>query len=189
MAAMAALLMLALGALSEALQGRIEDNRSAKRLAALHAVLGDGACDDDLLASEEGFDSTFAAGVRILRRWHATCEGVDRERGIATVIEARASNGYSGPIEMLIGIDAAHRITAVRVTKHAETPGLGDQIDSARSDWIDQFEGQSLASGGNQWRIARDGGRFDKISGATVTSRTMVQTLALVGQWHIANPP
>ena len=60
---------------------------------------------------------------------------------------------------------------AVRVTQHKETPGIGDGIDHRVSDWIFQFEQQSLAR--TEWAL-KPAGDFDALSGATITSRAMV---------------
>jgi electron transport complex protein RnfG len=61
------------------------------------------------------------------------------------------------------------------VLSHRETPGLGDDIEAARSNWIDGFLGKSLqnpSAGG--WRVRRDGGEFDQFTGATITPRAVV---------------
>jgi len=64
------------------------------------------------------------------------------------------------------------------VLSHAETPGLGDRIEVEKDDWILKFDGLSL---GNpplmEWKVRKDGGRFDAFSGATITPRAVVQTI------------
>jgi electron transport complex protein RnfE len=47
---------------------------------------------------------------------------------------------------VLVGIDRAGVLLGARVLKHAETPGLGDKIDLAKSPWILSFNGLSLAT-------------------------------------------
>jgi len=94
---------------------------------------------------------------------------------IAAVITVIAPNGYSGQIKLLVGINTNNAITGVRVVKHKETPGLGDGIEKQRSDWIDIFLGKSLRNpkkGG--WKVKRDGGEFDQLTGATITPRAIV---------------
>jgi len=94
---------------------------------------------------------------------------------IAAVITVIAPNGYSGQIKLLVGINTNNVITGVRVVKHKETPGLGDGIEKQRSDWIDIFLGKSLHNpkvGG--WKVKRDGGEFDQLTGATITPRAIV---------------
>lgn len=83
--------------------------------------------------------------------------------------------GYSGAIRVLMGIDPAGRILGVRVLSHTETPGLGDKIERAKSDWVEDFAGRSLTDPApEQWKIQRDGGIFDQFSGASITPRAVV---------------
>ena len=83
--------------------------------------------------------------------------------------------GYGGAIQMLVGVDNEGKLLGVRVLQHAETPGLGDKIEENRSDWIHQFDGTSLMDPGvDQWKVKKDGGHFDQLSGATITPRAVV---------------
>jgi Na+-translocating ferredoxin:NAD+ oxidoreductase subunit G len=104
-----------------------------------------------------------------------------RQQGqpVAVIIAAVAPDGYSGPIELLVGIAPDGRLLGVRVTRHRETPGLGDFIELRRSDWIQQFAGRSLQSPTlARWQVRRDGGDFDQFTGATVTPRAVVTAVA-----------
>ncbi len=95
------------------------------------------------------------------------------------VLSAIAPNGYSGSIHLLVGVDRAGNVLGVRVTRHRETPGLGDDIEADRSDWILGFRGRSLGNPPIElWRVRRDGGIFDQFTGATVTPRAVVQAVA-----------
>ena len=86
--------------------------------------------------------------------------------------------GYSGSIELLVGMTLDQSIKAVRVLQHKETPGLGDDIEKRKSDWIDQFESKSLtATNASNWAIRKDGGTFDQLTGASITSRAMVNRI------------
>ncbi len=97
---------------------------------------------------------------------------------VAALFVVSALNGFSGPIKLLIGIDDRGAITAVRVLKHRETPGLGDFIDSSKSDWIDQFEQKSLSAPDRSlWALQRDGGELDQVTGASITSRAVVKAV------------
>lgn len=83
--------------------------------------------------------------------------------------------GYAGEIKIIMGINADGEILGVRVLSHAETPGLGDKIEEAKSDWIYSFDGLSLTKlSENQWKVKKDGGVFDQFSGATITPRGVV---------------
>lgn len=94
---------------------------------------------------------------------------------VAAALTVIAPNGYSGNIYLLVGIDFNGQITGVRAVKHRETPGLGDAIESQRSNWIESFTKKSLTNPGESgWKVKRDGGDFDQFTGATITPRAVV---------------
>ncbi|WP_250654746.1 electron transport complex subunit RsxG [Alkalimarinus coralli] len=94
---------------------------------------------------------------------------------VAVILPVIAENGYSGPISMIVGVDISGNIKGVRVINHKETPGLGDKIEIKKSDWITQFEGTSLTQPlPKQWKVKKDGGNFDQLTGATITPRAVV---------------
>ena len=89
-----------------------------------------------------------------------------------------APDGYSGAINMIMGVDRDGNILGVRVLSHKETPGLGDKIEVAKSDWILSFVGRSLDNlTPAQWAVKKDGGVFDQFAGATITPRKSVQAI------------
>lgn len=86
--------------------------------------------------------------------------------------------GYGGAIRVLMGIAPDGTLLGVRVLSHTETPGLGDKIEAAKSDWIEGFAGKSLGNPEpSGWKVKRDGGVFDQFSGATITPRAVVGTI------------
>ena len=94
----------------------------------------------------------------------------------ALVLEAIAPDGYSGKIKLLIAIRNDGEITGVRVISHKETPGLGDYIEIAKSNWIKIFDGKSLDNHKEKdWQVKKDGGKFDYMAGATITPRAVVR--------------
>jgi len=91
------------------------------------------------------------------------------------IIPALAPDGYSGDIRMIIGIDVDGRIAGVRVTSHAETPGLGDKVELRKHPWILSLNDRSLGDpASEQWAVKKDGGVFDQFTGATITPRAVV---------------
>lgn len=94
---------------------------------------------------------------------------------VALLLTATAPDGYTGPIRLLVAINADGTLSGVRVLSHRETPGLGDGIEAARSDWVLVFTGRSLADPPPaRWAVRRDGGDFDQFTGATITPRAVV---------------
>lgn len=89
-----------------------------------------------------------------------------------------SGQGYGGEIRLIMGVDADGRILGVRVLSHAETPGLGDKIEVEKSDWIVEFNGLSLGNPPrDEWKVKKDGGRFDAFSGATITPRGVLKAI------------
>jgi electron transport complex protein RnfG len=104
-------------------------------------------------------------------------------------MEATAPEGYGGAIELLVGVNANGEITGVRVVPpHNETPGLGDKIETKKSDWIYSFDGKSLTNPKPEgWAVKKDGGDFDSFTGATITPRAVVDAVYNALAWYQAN--
>jgi electron transport complex protein RnfG len=89
-----------------------------------------------------------------------------------------SGQGYAGEISLIMGVDPGGEILGVRVLSHAETPGLGDKIESAKDDWIFHFDGLSFDKlAEEKWQVKKDGGVFDQFSGATITPRGVVKAI------------
>lgn len=96
----------------------------------------------------------------------------------AVCFKLTAPDGYSGAINMVMGINRDGEILGVRVISHAETPGLGDKIEIAKSNWILDFNDRSQPGLPDaQWAVKKDGGVFDQFAGATITPRAVVKTV------------
>jgi electron transport complex protein RnfG len=77
------------------------------------------------------------------------------------------TRGYSSDIELLVGVDTAYQISGLQVLAQAETPGFGARITEKK--FVDSLLGH--AAGG--LRHKKDGGAYDGITGATITSRAV----------------
>lgn len=98
-----------------------------------------------------------------------------QDKPVAALFAVTARDGFSGLIRILVGVEFDGTITGVRILQHRETPGLGDKIESARSDWIFQFDGRSMGNPAvTGWAIRNDGGEFDQLTGASVTPRAVI---------------
>lgn len=97
---------------------------------------------------------------------------------VAAILTAVAPDGYNGDIKLLVAVRYDGTILGVRVISHLETPGLGDAIDSRKSDWIDGFRGYSLRNPDELgWHVEKDGGIFDQFTGATISPRAVVKAV------------
>lgn len=105
----------------------------------------------------------------------------DNQQLVAAIIPASAPDGYSGAINMIVGVNVDGTIAGVRVLSHTETPGLGDKVELRKSDWILSFNGKSLNNPlAEKWRVTKDGGEFDQFTGATITPRAVVSKVSQV---------
>lgn len=100
------------------------------------------------------------------------------EQPVAVLFVVTARDGFSGAIRILVGVGFDGTVTGVRILQHRETPGLGDKIDSARSDWVFQFDGRSMGDPVvTAWAIKGDGGEFDQLTGASITPRAVIKAI------------
>lgn len=163
----------------------IELSEQTVKLALVAQTLPPGSFDNDLIREAITLPANRQLGLK-----RPGLAYIARKQGVANavVLEAVAPDGYAGEIRLLVGIQADGRIAGVRVTGHKETPGLGDYIEIARSIWINQFDGKSLAQPAEvAWKVRKDGGAFDYVAGATITPRAVVKAVRNALQYFKAN--
>lgn len=175
---LAAVAVLAFGLVAvvhELTRDRIAATERARELARFDQVLGGLPHDNDLLADTVTLrDPELLGSTEAITAYRARFHG----QPVAVVLEPVAPDGYSGAIRLLIAIAPDGTILGVRALSHRETPGLGDFIDTRKSDWMQQFTGRSAGSNAAaRWRVRKDGGDFDQYTGATITSRAVVGTV------------
>lgn len=94
---------------------------------------------------------------------------------VALMLETSTFKGYAGEIKLAVGIFADGKIAGVRVIRHSETPGLGDKIQTNKSDWIYSFNGRYYqAEQSKSWEVTKNGGEIDAFTGATITPRAVI---------------
>ena len=84
-----------------------------------------------------------------------------------------SANGFGGEVNMMVGIDKAGNVIGISIISHAETPSLGAvaaENNAAGEGFRSQFAGLS-----GTLAVKKDGGTVDAISGATITSRAVVE--------------
>ncbi|MEH6711686.1 MAG: electron transport complex subunit RsxG [Paraglaciecola polaris] len=116
--------------------------------------------------------------------YRATLDGAPT----AAVIETTAPNGYSGRIELVVGVTGESTVSGVRILNHKETPGLGDKIDLRVSEWVLGFDDQNLnPQNTSDWAVKKDGGQFDQFTGATITPRAVVSAVKRAIEYYQLN--
>ena len=82
------------------------------------------------------------------------------------------TNGFGGAIDMMVGIDKAGKVIGISIISHVETPSLG-AVAAENNAAGEAFRGQFAGLSGTL-AVSKDGGTVDAISGATITSRAVV---------------
>lgn len=81
---------------------------------------------------------------------------------------AASGSGYGGRINILVGIDSDFKIMDISILSQVETPGFGSKI--TESSFTDQFKGLSASD----IALRAAGGKIDAITGATISSRALI---------------
>lgn len=116
--------------------------------------------------------------------WQAIVDGQVQ----TLILPVVAPDGYSGNIRLLVGIQRDGSVAGVRVLEHKETPGLGDKIEPAKSNWLESFIGKTtFGAGDTDWAVKKDGGQFDQFTGATITPRAVVNATGRAIQYFRAH--
>ena len=154
---------------------KIAENKAMMLLLALNEVASENTYDNDLLNSKVILKPVGSGFIRNTPVYLATKNGIP----VTSIFEVTTLKGYSGAITLLIGINARDKnITGVRVVQHKETPGLGDKMETRKSNWVMSFNGKSLGNPeSNAWQVKKDGGDFDQFTGATITPRAIVNVV------------
>lgn len=79
--------------------------------------------------------------------------------------------GFGGPVGLMVAVNIdSDKVIDVRMTAHAETPGIGTKPKEDLS-FVSQFTGLSIMD--TDFNLKGSGGVIDAVSGATVTSNAL----------------
>ncbi|MFT5575077.1 MAG: electron transport complex protein RnfG [Bermanella sp.] len=153
----------------------IKANIRAAEEKALLQIIPEDRHDNSMLDDTVAVDNTRLLGLREAKAIYlASLEG----KFIGAILPATTREGYTGDIDMIVGVNRDGSLAGVRILQHRETPGLGDAVDRKKSDWVEGFVGKSIGNpqaGG--WTVKKDGGVFDQFTGATITPRAVTKTV------------
>ena len=147
-----------LGAMSNLTAEPIAASKKAKQEEAIKAVLPEfTTVDEEAIVNEQ----------KIFRAYNANGELV----GIA--IETKEL-GFGGDITTMVGFDANGTIVDYSLLAHAETPGLGSKL----VDWFKvKSDIRGVSSDKMPLRVSKDGGEYDAITAATISSRAFLNSI------------
>jgi len=168
LAAFALLVTTLLAFANSATKNRIAENELRQKNKIFTQIIPADLFDQDLISKE-----IIDPQTNQTRTYHLA---LLNNQPSAVILSATAPDGYSGNIDLMVGILIDGTISGVRVIKHQETPGLGDSIELRRGDWIKSFDGKNLTQPvESQWRLKKYDGEFDQFTGATITPRAVVR--------------
>lgn len=168
----------------------LEASAAEEKMKLIDEVLPRSAYDNDLLKDSVQVPASPLLGTDEATTVYRARRGT---QPVALVLEAVAPDGYAGRIRLVMAVNADGGIAGVRVTQHKETPGLGDYVEPKKDKnkehpWITQFNGLSYAGVTDKdWKVKKDGGRFDSVAGATVTPRAVVKAVRKATKFVAAN--
>ena len=178
------------GLIALTFQGTKERISAAERAAkqkALFEIFPANTHTNDLLESTTALPKPMAEALHVSEGTAANIVK-NNDQTVGVIVPATAPDGYSGDIHMIIGINADGTLAGVRILSHKETPGLGDKVDLAKSDWVLSFNNKSLQNPNiERWAVKKDGGDFDAFTGATITPRAVVNQVKNALESYQAN--
>ena len=102
---------------------------------------------------------------------------------LGAAVKTFSNAGFSGRIELMVGLLADGTINKVSVFQQSETPGLGANMVNPK--FKDQFDGKNPAS--FKLSVTKDGGDVDAITAATISSRAFSEAVQLACDGFEAN--
>lgn len=156
-------------------QGAISENIRKAEEKALLEIVPKNRHNNSMLDDAHLINDQDLLGLRDSKKYYIARQN---NKPVAVIFPATSREGYTGDIDLIVGINVDGTIAGARVLSHRETPGLGDAIDKKKSDWIDGFIGKSLSNPvASLWKVKKDKGEFDQFTGATITPRAVTKTI------------
>ncbi len=150
-------------------KGPIEEAELKKQKEALQQVLPE--FDNNPIAESDTIASDIPGDNFNLVIFPAYKDG----KLVGIAIKTFTLKGFSGRFDVMVGFLPDGTIYNSMVLSHAETPGLGDKIDPAKSDFPEQFRGKNPAT--FKLKVEKDGGDVEAITAATISSRAYCDAL------------
>jgi len=153
---------------------RIAENIEIEKLQVISAVMTDDF-DNDIYHDVKIINYKDDSGNELTTNVYRARKSGNPVGAVFMPIPAK---GYNGTIQLSIGILQGGTLYGVQVLSHRETEGLGGNIHQDKSDWLNNFAKQSFdIIPVESWAVKSESGTFDQISGATITSRGVINAV------------
>ena len=153
---------------------KIKENKTRAALAVINEVIP-AEYDNDLLTDK--ITVTVPKNINptgILTAYRAR----HNDTPVAVSLMPIITKGYNGNISLVIGIRYDGSVSGIRVLHENETEGFGNKVHQEHSDWILGFDGTNThTTKEKDWAVKKDGGKFDQLTGATITSRSIIRII------------
>lgn len=166
------------GLVNELTKDEIKAQEQLQLLNTLHSIIEPSRYNNDITQDCVNLSSPLIGNSTNDKKMQTAYIARQDNQAIAIAMTSTAPDGYNGNIELIIAINMDGSVSGVRVLKHQETPGLGDELELIKSNWITTFTGKKLFSEkDNRWAVTKDNGIFDQFTGATITPRAVVKAV------------
>lgn len=150
-----------LGLVHQVTEEPIAKSKAAKKNTAIKAVVpefdNNPSAEGKIVAAIDGLgDLTFYPAKK-------------GEELVGVAIETFTKNGFTGEFKLMVGLLPDGTIHDIEVLEHKETAGLGDKMETRKSDFHVQFQGKNPET--FKLVVTKDGGEVDAITASTISSR------------------
>ena len=153
---------------------RISENIEIQELQIITAVMT-ADFDNDIYNDVKTINYTDDTGNKLTTSVYRARKS---DNPVGVVFMPIPATGYVGPIQLSVGILQNGSIFAVQVLSHRETEGLGSNIHQDKTNWLNNFAQQSFdVTAMERWAVKDESGKFDQLSGATITSRGVINAV------------
>lgn len=87
----------------------------------------------------------------------------DSQSNLLAYVFIAEARGYSSDIKIVVSMNPEAEIIAIKILEHQETPGIGSRVEE--NEFLNQFKNKGVDE------------QFDTITGATISSRAVIDSL------------
>lgn len=155
--------------------GKIQDNKAKAEELARQEVLPDAKSfveNSVTLPAEKQEADPLKKQVEAGPRQFVYYTGMNSDNEPVGYTFVAARQGYSSIVKTMVGVTRELKIGKIKVIEQAETPGLGANATT------DAFQGRFNGLSEPDLKVIKDGGKIQSLTGATITSRAVTNSIA-----------
>lgn len=144
-------------------------------LAAVFEVTKEPIAEANLKKQQEAIAAVLPKGTQVGEVEQVNGNNVyratDAQGAFAGIAIEINTNGFGGNVKMMVGFDANGALVDYSILEMSETPGLGSKM----GEWFrtkSDIRGALISDG--EVKVSKDGGRYDAITAATISSRAFM---------------